>query len=107
MLAYARERDDALVIAAGVPLRWARGSGVGVRGLPTPYGRLQYSMRAVPGGIDVRLAAGLRIPSGGIVIAPPGERRFRRAHVNGATVPLTKDGRVTLRALPASVTFEY
>jgi hypothetical protein len=107
MLAYARERDDALVIAAGVPLRWARGAGVGVHGLPTPYGRLQYTLRAVPGHVEVNVAAGLRMPHGGIVVAPPGERRFASVHVNGAPARLEAGGRVTVRKLPATVRFEY
>jgi hypothetical protein len=107
MLAYTRDRDDALVVAAGVPIAWARGAGMGVRGLPTPYGKLDYTLQAGAGRVDVRLAAGLRVPRGGIVVAPPGERRFARASVDGAPVRLDAAGRVTIRRLPASVRFEY
>jgi F5/8 type C domain len=107
MLAYARERDDALVIAAGVPMAWARGPGVGVGGLPTPYGQLDYTLRSGPGQVEVKLPAGLRVPRGGVVVAPPGERRFARATVNGLPVSLDRDGRVTVRSLPATVRFEY
>ncbi|HUK61799.1 MAG TPA: hypothetical protein VLV15_00660, partial [Dongiaceae bacterium] len=107
MLAYARERDDALVIAAGVPLAWAQGTGVAVRGLPSPYGGLEYTLRAQPGGVEVSLAAGLRVPRGGIVVAPPGEKRFTRASIDGTRTTLDAEGRVTVRTLPARVRFEY
>ena len=107
MLAYARERDDALVIAAGVPLAWARGTGVTVHDLPTSYGRLGYALHAREGRVEVDLERGLRMPAGGIVVAPPGERRFTRASIDDAPARLDADGRVTVWKLPASVSFEY
>ncbi|MFN2443303.1 MAG: discoidin domain-containing protein [Thermoanaerobaculia bacterium] len=68
--AYERERDDALVIAAGVPLEWAK-EGVSVDGLHTHYGPLGYTMQPEGDGIRVRIDEGLSIPPGGIVVQPP------------------------------------
>jgi hypothetical protein len=107
MIAYARESDDALVIAAGVPLAWARGVGLTVHDLPTPYGKLGYALRARNGVVEVDLERGIRMPSGGIVVAPPGERRFARARVDDSPAKLDAAGRVTVWKLPASVSFEY
>src|SRR5260370_32727631 len=53
MLAYARERDDALVVGAGVTRGWLGGAGLTVRGLPTPYGRLGFAMRALSDTLTV------------------------------------------------------
>ncbi|MFI5370260.1 MAG: discoidin domain-containing protein, partial [Candidatus Eisenbacteria bacterium] len=107
MLAYRRERDDALVIAAGVPMRWARGTGVTVHGLPTPYGLLGYALRARTDRVEVDLEPGLRMPAGGIVVAPPGARSFKRALLDGAPARLDPGGRVTVWKVPAHVVFEY
>jgi hypothetical protein len=94
LLAYDREEDSTLVLAAGVPFDWliAEG-GVRVRNLATPYGRLSYTAEAAGddgrggGGTDrvpldrkassagavvtMTIEEGLRIPPGGIVIALP------------------------------------
>ena len=47
MFAYERETDRSLVLAAGIAAEWIEGAGVEVRGMPTPYGRLSYSLRRV------------------------------------------------------------
>jgi hypothetical protein len=57
MLAFERETDDALVVAAGIPAEWLEGddAGVGVGGLPTWYGTLGFAMRCADDGVDVDL----------------------------------------------------
>lgn len=78
MLAYDREADGALVLAAGVPGSWLRSkSGVGVRELQTPYGPLTYSLQQDGRGLRLKVSGGAR-PPGGYVLpwwgegAPPG-----------------------------------
>ena len=57
LLAYERDSDQALVLAAGVPDSWiAAPGGVAVRRLPTPWGLLDYSLTAE--GDVVRLKVG-------------------------------------------------
>jgi len=74
MFAYERPSDAALVLGAGIPARWLEGGAeVGVRGLRTPYGILTWSARRDPRGrLHVRIAEGLRIPPGGLVLQLPG-----------------------------------
>jgi hypothetical protein len=48
MFAYARDADQALVLAAGVPANWLDGDGVAVRGLRTAYGPLDFSISRAP-----------------------------------------------------------
>ena len=76
LFVYERERDHALVLAAGVPPAWLEGPGVTVRDLRTPFGRVTYSLRR-DGSRVVLQAAGDAAPPGGFVFAWPGaEARF-------------------------------
>ena len=73
LLAYERESDSSLVIAAGVPNAWLADSGVIVRGLRTRWGSLSYRLSREAGGrlrLDIE-DTGLRVPAGGIVVNVP------------------------------------
>ena len=70
LLAYSRDSDQALVLAAGVPAAWLANGPVGVQGLGTAYGALGYQLRMD----DQRrprltLAAGQAKPPGGLWLA--------------------------------------
>lgn len=70
LLAYERERDGALVLAAGVPASWLAQGPVGVQGLGTAFGPLGYTLqRGADGGALLQLAAGLKPPPGGLWLA--------------------------------------
>ncbi len=104
LLAFERERDSSLVLAAGVPAAWLQEAGLRLRGLSTSYGTLGYALRQDrAGGLEARIEAGCRVPPGGIVLRPPGS--YRRATVDGAPAEPAPDGGVVLRALPATVQF--
>jgi hypothetical protein len=66
LLAYERDSDQALVLAAGVPEEWIR-EGVSVKGMPTPWGLLDYSLKAEGDSVRLRVGGGLTVPPGGIV----------------------------------------
>jgi len=107
MLAYTREADQSLVVAAGVSWKWAvADSGVKVAGLPTPYGPLAYTLRATGDTLEVRIDTGVRVPPGGIVVSAPSPSagKWKHAKVNGVAVDLRKP--VIVRELPAAVRFE-
>ncbi|RPE81488.1 F5/8 type C domain-containing protein [Vulcaniibacterium tengchongense] len=81
LFAYTRDRDEALVVAAGIPADWLKGEGVAVEGLRTPYGPLGYTLREANGKLRLTLAPGLRLPPGGVVLQwpypqPPGATRI-------------------------------
>jgi hypothetical protein len=68
LLAYERDSDQALVLAAGVPDEWiAAPGGVAVRRLPTPWGLLDYSLTAEGDSVRLKVGEGVRVPPGGIV----------------------------------------
>src|SRR4029453_3939837 len=71
MLAYEREADDALVLGAGVPLEGLRDSGIPGGNLSTHYGPITFTMKQVGSAIEVKIAAGTRVPTGGIVVLVP------------------------------------
>ena len=71
MFAYTRERDDSLVLAAGVPVAWLDGEGIAVEGLYTPHGRLGYSLRSDGGELRLDVAADAGLPPGGLVLPWP------------------------------------
>ena len=70
LLAYSRESDQALVLAAGVPTAWLASGAVGVQGLGTAYGTLGYQLRLDDQGRpQLTLAAGQTKPPGGLWLA--------------------------------------
>jgi hypothetical protein len=81
LLAYERDSDQALVLAAGVPDSWISApGGVSVRRMPTPWGLLDYSLTVEKNGVRLRVGKGMSVPPGGIVF-----------------------GRTVIRKLPANV----
>jgi hypothetical protein len=102
LFAYERERDEALVLAAGVPPAWLERTGIAVKGLRTPYGILSYSLIRAGGRLVLSVGAG-SVPPGGIVLAwPGGGPPPRDARVNGR--PATWEGaELRIRERPATV----
>jgi hypothetical protein len=84
MLAYERPRDNALVLAAGVPDAWLAGEGIAIERLRTPYGLLSYSLRAEGAGLRLAWRLDGRAPPGGLVLGLGTDRRL--AGLRGDTV---------------------
>ncbi len=61
MFAYAREVDDSIVLAAGIPVDWLDGEGIAIGDLRTPDGRLGYNLRRDGGMLAARRRRGSRI----------------------------------------------
>ena len=66
LLAYERDSDQALVLAAGVLPRWLSDGPVRVQGLRTAWGALSYALARRNGEIELRVAPGLADPPGGL-----------------------------------------
>ncbi len=83
LLVYERDRDQALVLAAGVPTAWLAGEGVGVSGVRTAWGPLTYRLRREGDGYALTLD-GQAAPPGGFVIRwPAGETPPARVRIDG------------------------
>lgn len=106
--AYEREADEALVVGDGLSESWVmEDPGVVVRQLSTHYGPLTYSMRGKGERVTVRVAAGLRVPEGGIVVRSPRARPVRRALLNRQAARVVGGREVVIRRLPAELTLWY
>src|SRR3546814_7215729 len=77
MFAYARDVDDSIVLAAGIPVEWFDGDdvdgadggeGLAIRGLRTPHGELGYSLRRKGNTLGLEVADGIDVPAGGLEI---------------------------------------
>ena len=86
LLAFERDSDQALVLAAGVPSAWVEGAGITVRDLRTAHGHLSYTLKRDGAELGLQLAPGLRPPPGGLWLAwrgqmhrVPGEGALRLA----------------------------
>jgi hypothetical protein len=108
MLAYERDEDTALVIGAGVLPQWADDPrGVVVRGIPTYYGPLTYTLCRADGELTISIGASTTMPPGGIVIAAYAMGHPTYAEMNGNRLRMTPEGEVVVRELPATVRISY
>lgn len=101
LLAYEREQDASLVLAAGVPPAWLD-EGVLLRQLATAHGPLGYRLQRVNGELQLDVEAGLRLPAGGLVFTWPGEGEPPPATVDG-TPQAWQGHELRLQRLPAKV----
>jgi hypothetical protein len=102
MFAYSRERDDSIVLAAGVPVTWLDGEGIALDGLRTPNGILAYSLRRAGNELLLEAKTGLALPVGGLVLPWPYEGAPGETRVNGKPAQW-KDGELRISTLPARV----
>ena len=101
LFAYEEESDSSVVIGAGIPASWAR-EGASVRGLRTPFGTFDVSVRDSTTVVVVRVA-GDRVPPGGVRVRAPFGHTFGAARVNGRPAERMPDGSVRVNALPAII----
>jgi hypothetical protein len=109
MLAYEREDDDALVLAAGVPAEWVMSdAGVKVRRLPTHYGVLNYSVRGESAdAVRLHVTGDLSLPPGKIIVPSPLARPLRAVLVNGKPVETFTPDHAVVGEFPADVLLRY
>ncbi|MCW0366060.1 hypothetical protein NB699_001043 [Xanthomonas sacchari] len=105
MFAYARDVDDSLVLAAGIPADWLDGKGVAIEQLRTPQGPLSYQLRRQKNRLLLNIPEGLRMPSGGLVLPWPYPGEPGRTLVNGEAAQW-EHGELRIHALPADVQIE-
>jgi len=102
LFAYERPRDQALVLAAGIPADWLKGEGVGIQRLRTPYGLLSYSLREREGRLELRVEQGIDVPGGLVLPWPYAHKPTGTAMINGKPAAWI-DSELVIRALPATV----
>ncbi len=109
LLAYERESDAALVIAAGLPFDWLdTTTGVAVRNLPTWYGRLTFEIRAdAATGFEITLHGDLTLPPGGLILQPPCPKPLQEVVINGRSRAPSDTFEARLDEFPAEVRMRW
>jgi hypothetical protein len=109
MLAFEREEDQALVIAAGIHEDWLTDpEGVSVTGLPTYYGKLNYTLtREGTDRLRLLLTGDLALPPGKIVVKPPLPRPLVQVTVNGAIKETFDSESAVCDVCPAEMVMQY
>ncbi len=84
LFVYERDTDGALVLAAGVPMRWIdSAAGVGVRNIQTPFGPLTYALRRRVGATVLTLDGRARPPGGFSLSWPDDQALPTRVRIDG------------------------
>ena len=105
LFAFEHEGEQAIVLAAGVPMAWLAGPGVSIQGLRTPFGALSWSARSVRRGvIEFNLKALKTQPPGGITLRGPWGAGAR-VSIDGAPVDGPADA-IRLARTPVRVRIE-
>ncbi len=87
LLAYDDERDHTLVLGAGLKAAWLQQGDVVLRGLSTPYGRLDWSLRRTPAGWQLELPSNMSGMAGGARLRWPEGLPLPRALHQGRVLP--------------------
>lgn len=105
LFAFEHGPHQTLTLAAGLDPAWLdAGAPVGVRNLSTHYGGLGFRVQRLDAAtISVVIDAGLRVPPGGIVLAPPLAGPLRAATVNGTSWHEFDALTCVCRTVPATV----
>jgi hypothetical protein len=108
MFVYERERDEALVIGAGILEEWVRDpAGVEVKRLPTYYGMLSYAMKMDGENLAVELEGEMRMPSGKIILKSPLAAGAKEVAVNGRKLKHFNAQEVIIDEFPAKVVLSF
>ena len=104
MLAFERDADDALVLAGGVPGAWLDAGAVGVTGLPTRHGALDFHLaRDGARTLVATIGGACAVPPGGIDLRPPLAGPLASVEVNGRALASFDAESATIRESPARV----
>jgi hypothetical protein len=106
LFAYARDEDQTLVLAAGVPATWIDGAGFAVRGLRTAYGPLDLSITRAAKQVVVSVSG--PTPPGGCVLPWPWAGTPSEAHVTIDGEPARWEaGELRIPRMPARVVIDH
>ncbi len=106
LFAYVEQDAQAIVLGAGLDAGWLTGEGAAIRGLRTPYGAVDLTMRADDRRLHVTIG-GDAMPPGGFVLPWPLDGKPGVATIDGRRVPFGKDGlRIAATRVPLTVVVE-
>ena len=105
---YEREKDDALVIGAGILEDWARDpAGIEVKGLRTYYGILNYKMTMAGEKLIVEVDGNLQMPVGKIILKSPMTADLKAVKINGKISKSFTAKEVVVNEFPAKIVLDF
>src|SRR5262249_9720394 len=104
MLAWERDADDAIVVAAGVPAAWLDEGEGGVTARPPRPGAPDFRLRRDGArSVAVSIGGDVVVPPGGIELRPPLPGPLASVEVNGRTLGSFAVESATIHEFPATV----
>ena len=102
---FAYEREDKLVLGRGVADEWlSRPEGVSVKGLPTSYGKISYTIRKTEDELQIKiLGDNSTLPPGGFVFYIPESWKIKGVVVNGEPWKNFSDHSIMFDSIPADM----
>ena len=108
MFVYERERDGALVLAAGVKPEWLAGAdGIAVKNWPTEHGTLSYALRAEGRQLLLTVSGDCSVPPGGLIFRSPVERPIESIRIDGQSGETVSGRDVLLRTANVKVVITH
>lgn len=108
MFVYEREKDQSLVIGAGILEDWVRApAGVEVKRLSTYYGSIDFKMQMVGDKLTVEFSGDIKMPPGKIMLKSPSAAPIKSVAINGKAIKAISDGEVIVAEFPAKVILDY
>ena len=105
LFVHEREADRSLVIAAGLPAEWPAAGEIRARRLPTAYGLLDLDIARFDGGaLRMRVGGELRLPPGGLWVAPPLPGPLTSVEIDGEPSRDFNATEAHVMTLPAEIT---
>ncbi|MCK7576309.1 MAG: discoidin domain-containing protein [Chromatiales bacterium] len=105
LFVHEREADRSLVIGAGLPVEWLASGEIRGRRLPTVYGLLDLDIARFDGGaVRMRIGGELRLPPGGLWLAPPLPGPLLSVEINGEPSRDFTAVEAHVTTLPAEIT---
>ncbi len=101
LIAYERDADRSLVLAAGVAPEWILGAGVIVDRMPTLYGSLSYSLRRIDSR-TVRIEISSKVAAQ-VILRPPLGAPLSGVTVDGSPSTRFDDDSATIDQTPAII----
>lgn len=105
---FVYEQGGALVLGAGIDRKWLSDpAGISVKGLPTHYGAVSYSVKKDGNALAINVSGGgADIPPAGYVFKLPDIGAAKSAEVNGKAVASTGN-EIVFKSLPAEIIVKY
>ncbi len=105
---YEDEQRQSLVIGAGLYREWLDApQGIGVRNLPTYYGKLSYDIKKQGSTYRVKLYGMVKLPPGKLELVNFRKEKPVTVQVNGKQVTEFDENKILVKEFPAHVRIEY